>query len=132
KDYGILGAGLSNFPLVYNKYMGASTLFVGAGYAAHNIYIEMLVELGVIGILLFALASVTQLREANASCLAASPVSAELSKFLVACEAACFGMLACSFFLGLLWFKSFWLSWIFLAVLVRLLRSAQLAAPSAV
>ena len=132
KHYGIVGAGLSNFHVVYDKYMGASTLFRGAERDPHNIYLEILVELGLVGLLLFALASVTQVREANASRVAAGPVAAELSKFLLACEVACFGMLACSFFLGVLWFKPFWLAWIFLAVLVRLMRSAKLGTQPAV
>jgi hypothetical protein len=35
---------------------------------------------------------------------------------VVACHAAAWGMLTASFFLGMLWFKSFWLVWIMLAL----------------
>jgi len=125
KHYGTIGAGLSNFPIIYDKYMGAATLFQGSGFRAHNIYVEMLVELGSVGLLLFALASLSQLREAKASRVAVSRASTELSHFLVVCEATCLSMLVSSFFLGLLWAKTFWLAWMMLAMVVKLARSAE-------
>jgi hypothetical protein len=38
---------------------------------------------------------------------------------MVACEAACFGMLAAAWSKDLLWEKVFWFSWILLAIAAR-------------
>ena len=82
KDYGTIGAGLSNFPIVYDKYIGASPHFLGSGFVAHNIYVEMLVELGLVGLFLFGFASLSQLRAAKASWVTAAHGPAESSRTL--------------------------------------------------
>ena len=125
KDHGIIGAGLANFPIVYDNYKAAAEVFRGEGRAPHNIYLEVTVELGLVGFLLFVLALRSQLREARAAEAAAKDAPLELSNFLVACEATGWGMLACGFFLGILWFKMFWLCWIFISLMVKLLWSSS-------
>jgi O-antigen ligase len=126
KDHGIIGAGLGNFPIVYDNYKGAGEFFRGVTRAPHNIYLEVWVELGLIGLFLFALALISQLRETKASQPAMSGAPTKLAFYGVACEAACWGLLANGFFLGILWFKMFWLCWIFLALMVKLLRSSHI------
>lgn len=125
KDHGFIGAGLANFPVVYDTYKAAAEVFRGEGRAPHNIYLEVTVELGLVGFLLFVLALRSQMQEARAAGVAAKDAPPELSNFLVACEATCWGMLACGFFLGILWFKMFWLCWIFMSLMVKLLWSSS-------
>jgi hypothetical protein len=82
---------------------------------------------------LFILATTAQLKEAKFSYYAGlSSGSERMSHLLLAIEASCWGLLACSFFLGLLWFKLFWFAWILLALGTRLSRlSADNACASA-
>jgi O-antigen ligase len=100
---GILGAGLSNFPVLHNAYVP------GSRFIAHNSYLAVLVEFGVFGValMLAAIASsflaVQRTRRAGHGSIALS-----------ALEAACIGVLASSMFGDTLWTKSFWLAWILL------------------
>jgi O-antigen ligase len=98
---GFLGAGLDNF----NSLLG----FYSPGYerTAHNIYLLVLVELGVPGLamMLAAIASgffaVWRARSSGDNSIA-----------LAALEAACIGELITGFFLSSLFTKSFWMPWI--------------------
>jgi O-antigen ligase len=114
KDFAVSGAGLSNFSSVYDKYAGSARAFVGLHRDPHNIYLETGVELGIVGLglLLFAIGS--QLRMAKRMQPSLRGVPANLRA--IACQAAAWGMLAASFFLGMLWFKAFWLVWIMLTL----------------
>ncbi len=52
--YPIAGAGLNNFPTVYKKYAGyASKLYSSDGADAHNVYLAIAVEEGLVGLLCF-------------------------------------------------------------------------------
>ena len=114
KDFAFSGAGLSNFSSIYDKYAGSARAFVGLHRDPHNIYLETGVELGIVGLglLLFAIGS--QLRMAKRMQPSLRGVPANLRA--IACQAAAWGMLAASFFLGMLWFKAFWLVWIMLTL----------------
>jgi O-antigen ligase len=99
-----LGAGLDNFPVLYEDYSP------GSGKSAHNMYLGVLVDLGIPGLamMLAAIASgllaVWRARSTNSDSIALS-----------ALEAACVGMLMASLFGDLQWRKTFWLTWILLA-----------------
>jgi O-antigen ligase len=112
KQYGLLGAGLSNFPRVYDNYAGDAPKVMGFSRAPHNIYLGMWVELGIVGLLFFLNAIRLQFRAAN-QCGYATPLS---YLAVLAPQAGCWGLLAGGFFLDIVWRKVFWLGWILLAI----------------
>jgi O-antigen ligase len=116
KDYFLTGAGMENFSVIYNRYATHALGYAGLNRVAHNIYLQIAVESGVIGFLLFAFVVASHLRCASqreASCVGAVRFR------LTACMAAAYGMLVASFFLGLLWTKAFWVVWIMMAICSR-------------
>lgn len=110
--YPVVGAGLNNFPVVYTKYAGyASHLYSSDSADAHNVYLAIAVEEGLVGLLLFLMAVRKQFQIVS-KCRArivGSPI------MLVCCEAAFCGMLVVCFFGNFLWDKSFWFAWVLLA-----------------
>jgi O-antigen ligase len=119
KDYFLAGAGLDNFSVIYNNYAAHATRFAGLNRPAHNIFLEIAVESGAIGLLLFAFVIGSHLKYA----LRRDKVSMGAVRFrLIACEAATCGILVASFFLGLLWTKTFWVTWTLLAICTRVPR----------
>jgi O-antigen ligase len=120
KKYGIFGAGLENFPIAYNEYARFSPKFVGYSFGAHNIYLQIWVELGIVGVLLLVAAVTSQLW------ISRGPRTGKmLASSSVPFEAAGWAMLATGFFLGILWLKSFWLVWMLLAVAGKPNRGAR-------
>jgi len=105
RRFGILGAGLDNFPAVHRIYVTQGPKPNAMG--AHNIYLLAWVELGIFGLAMMLAAagghllSVRRVRRAG---------NKEI--ILAALEGACFGVLALSLFADLLWTKFFWLPWI--------------------
>jgi O-antigen ligase len=120
KHYGWLGTGWDGFPVAYNEYARYAPVFEGFGRGAHNIYLGMWVELGIIGLLLMLGAVIAHLHEAQPALTARS---GRRDILLIATEAACWGMLACGFFLDIVWRKPFWLVWMLLPVAVRIHKS---------
>lgn len=118
REWGLQGAGIENFTTVYQKYAGDAPVFRGYNMEPHNVYLLIGVELGIVGLFLFANAARTQLASAAALNRARSRESIYAPS--VACEAACWGMLAMGLSLGILWLKAFWFSWALLAISVRL------------
>jgi O-antigen ligase len=103
--FGWFGAGLSNFPAVYDMY--ASTPPRGLSRGAHNTYLGTWVESGVVGLVFLLAAVVSHLR------IVKRPNEGMSQAVLPAvCEAACFGFLVVAFFGDPLWTKAFWLPWI--------------------
>ena len=118
KRYGLIGAGLRNFDKAYIEYMGAgSKVFAHSSIDAHNIYLLVAVELGVVGLGLMGMAMFSAIR---AGWRIQERLNNRLVNSPVAYEAAAWAMLASSFFVGTLWRKSFWLVWIMYALVVRL------------
>ena len=118
QHYPVAGAGLGNFPIIYNQFAGyASHLYFKAvNNDAHNVYLAVAVEEGIVGLLLFLMAIWVQFKIV-AKCrsqIQTTPV------MLFSCEAAFCGMLAASIFGTILWDKTFWLTWVLLAFVVTL------------
>lgn len=106
KSYGAFGAGLENFQMAFQKYVGTSRFFAGDQRNAHNIYLCAAVEFGLPGVLLLFLALRAHLRAFP------RPTSnIATSARLVAFEAACWGMLVAGFGVDILWRKAFWFIW---------------------
>lgn len=102
--YGVMGAGLSNFPNAYTKYMGEAPHYKGDFRDAHNIFLAVGVETGVVGLLLLIGALVSQLRAAISLKRAY-----RIQTFLPATEAAMWGLIVSGMTANILWFKAFWL-----------------------
>jgi O-antigen ligase len=109
RRYGLFGAGLNNFPVAYTHYAGEASHFKGYGRDAHNIYLAIGVETGLVGLLLFACAVGSQLRS-----VLHCKDRRGIYNLLLASECAWWGMLGVGIFGNILWAKPFWLSWILL------------------
>ncbi len=116
REYGVWGAGLDNFPVAYNEYEGYAPMFRGYSRAAHNIYLGMWIEVGIVGISFLTSAFISQLRLIK-FCQRIPGERARLKLLVV--ESACFGVLTSGFFLDIIWRKAFWLPWILLALYTR-------------
>lgn len=128
KRYGLMGAGLENFPYAFKEFVGYQPVFHGFYFqAAHNIYVQISVELGVVGMVTMIGALVSQLRAVKRLY---ARIGRSLALDVLPYEAACWGLLVAGFFLGVIWLKGFWLSWILLAVATRIGDSASGLAPS--
>ncbi len=115
KDNFLYGAGLDNFPVIYQRYAGYAPTYWGYYRAPHNIYLGVSVELGILGITLLLLAFGSQLRDAHLALKASRQFD-----WIIPLEAACWAMLVDGMSLDILWRKSFWLTWMLLAATVRL------------
>jgi O-antigen ligase len=124
QDYAVVGAGLNNFPVVYNKYAGyASHQEFKSDRDPHNVYLGVSVEEGLVGLFFFAMALRTQFKIVSK----VRARTAESSTMLIACEATCWGVLVASVFGSFLWDKVFWIAWVLLAfaLTVQSARSSQ-------
>lgn len=122
KNHSIVGVGLDNFPLAFDRYAKYETVFRGYRRAPHNIYLGTLTELGIIGFLLF-LASVRSELQA----IEKLKVAAKRVPMVVACEGACFSILIVGLSKDILWDKVFWFSWILLASAARIQSAEEVA-----
>ncbi|HXX13333.1 MAG TPA: O-antigen ligase family protein [Candidatus Eremiobacteraceae bacterium] len=111
KHYPLFGTGLGNFPIVYQQYAGFSRKFHGFTRSPHNIYLSILVDVGILGLGLFVMAVVRQARDVSQFRKNTGPPTV----WVVAGEAAFYSLLVYGFFVDLIWDKAFWLAGIFLA-----------------
>ncbi len=111
--YCVGGIGLGNFPIAYEQAVAFSdvTRNVGTVRPAHDLYLEIGVETGVLGLALFALAIWAEWRTIRLR--GSFPVAAGLAAALI-------GFLLADVFEGFLWFKHAWLPF----MLIRLLEAA--------
>ena len=129
KHYPLWGAGLDNFQMAYRPYSGYAPRFYGYFRAAHNIYLQTAVELGILGftLMLASVAShfrqIQRLRKEKGNLIALR---------LVPYEAAGCALLAAGFFLDIVWQKLFWLVWILAVIAVQVTRNtpALVASPA--
>ena len=119
KHYGVFGAGLSNFSTVYTKYAGYAPRFVGFDRASHNLYLEMSVEAGIIGLLLLAQAIRMQLGSGNKN----KRPAGKPNPWMIAVEAASWSILTAAMFAHLFWEKSFGSSGLWLLLAAQLFRN---------
>jgi O-antigen ligase len=103
------GAGFGNFEEAYTESFAfsAASTNVGLDRPAHNIYLGLAVETGVIGLTLFGLALVWEWSQ-----LSLQP----LQWISPAMRAALFGILVAEIFLSAIWFKYFWLVFVFVRI----------------
>jgi O-antigen ligase len=96
------GAGLGNFPAAYDQtssFVGLSKN-VGVSRPAHDIFLSVVVETGIIGLTLLVLALLAELRDAAR--LGRTRAMPSLTSAIV-------GILVANVFLSAIWFKYFWL-----------------------
>jgi O-antigen ligase len=103
RHYGFVGAGFFNFPFAYTNYAGEAHHYEGNYRDSHNIYLAMGVELGIVGLTLFALAMRSQFRA-----FAKSRNYVEGNHLRLATQAAAVGVLVFGLFGNILWTKGFW------------------------
>lgn len=115
KEYWVLGAGLSNFPLAYNQFAQAASGFLGYGKGGHNIYLTAIVELGVVGLAILVYAMWSHLRRLKEA-VVSFPGNQGQARNVI--EAACLGIMVSAFFRDVIWSKAFWLPWM-LMILAR-------------
>lgn len=113
REYWIVGAGLSNFGFAYDEYAHG---FLGYSRGAHNIYLGMWVELGIVGLFFMIAAIISQLDSVRRW---RRKPGGKRSAYGLAVACACFGMLASGFFLDIVWRKAFWFPWILLSLSAR-------------
>ena len=121
KAYWLPGAGLNNFPVVYQAYAGYAKEFSGFNRGSHNMYLNVTVELGIVGLVLMSAAMFSEFRAVTKL---RSALGGALPLVTLALEAACWAVLANAFFGDILWSKPFWVSWLLLAMAVRLGRES--------
>jgi O-antigen ligase len=112
------GAGLGNFTVAYNEstaFAGASRN-VGLDRPAHNVFLGLAVETGLVGLFLFGLALSAEW------VLLGAPRVRNLSPSL---KPALIAVLIANFFLSTLWFKYFWL----VLTMIRATEGAAEASP---
>lgn len=126
RDHGLLGVGLDNFRVAYVQYAGEAPIFRGYSKVAHNVPLQVLAEMGVVGLALFIAGCRAQV---GALLEAARRYGRVPKAMLVACEAACWGMLVMGLSLDIMWRKAFWLVWILAALAVRLHNEETSLAP---
>lgn len=102
-----MGAGLGNFPTVYGElfaFSGAERN-VGLERPGHNLYLEVVVETGVVGLTLLAVALIAEWMAMRTTGRAAPALAAVLVALLVV-----------DMFEGFIWFKYFWLPFILIRI----------------
>lgn len=103
------GAGFDNFPVVYNNifpFSGAAKN-VGLDRPAHNLYLELAVETGLIGVTLFSLALLLEWKGLK---------SEQMTRLAPSLGAALIALLVANIFEGQIWFKYFWIVFILIRI----------------
>lgn len=102
ENHCLLGVGIGNFPRIYNKVFAFSGADENVGYnrVAHNLYLSLAVETGIIGLTLFGVALVAEW--ARLSSQQMMTIGPSFKPLLV-------GLLIVNIFLSAVWFKYFWL-----------------------
>jgi O-antigen ligase len=110
RQFCTLGAGLGNFPTVFTELFASSGAGrnVGLDRPGHNLYIQVAVETGFVGLTLLGFALVTEWRALRSTGSLAPALAASLVALLVV-----------DGFESFLWFKYFWLFFLFIRLAER-------------
>lgn len=105
----VWGAGLGNFEEAYTQSFAfsAASANVGLDRPAHNIYLGLAVETGVIGLTLLVLALFVEWIQLSGE---------RVRRVSPAIRAALFGLVVAEIFLSAIWFKYFWLLFILIRI----------------
>ena len=125
KHYGVTGVGLANFQVAYTNFAGHASRFFGYGRGAHNMYLEVAVEFGVVGMILLLAALVSNLRVL----WQAQTAHERRPMYLVAVEASCWAAIVAQFFAGETFAKSLWFTWTVCLMAAKLAQQEKEAAP---
>lgn len=110
KHYWLFGAGLDSFAAVYGQFSyGLTDYYLAGPKVAHNIFLQVGVEFGVVGLAIMLAAFVKHYRYIR-------DIAVNLNDESVWLGACLIGTFAQGMFLGILWNKSFWLLWILIAL----------------
>jgi exopolysaccharide production protein ExoQ len=120
KRFGLFGAGLENFVDVHQLYVPHGPL--GYAFGAHNSYLMVWVELGIVGLVLMLSALYCHLR--------ATAKLKRRDRTIVTLEAASMAVLVAAFFGDIIWTKLFWWPWILLTWAIRTAGTAPDSATS--
>ena len=101
------GAGFGGFYAAFAAFAGYASQFYGYNVDPHNTYLQIWVDTGLVGLLLFARIVWLQLTFSKSGKRTDSPI-------LIACQAAAYGLFVVAFFDSLLAEKGFWLVLVFL------------------
>jgi O-antigen ligase len=112
KHNAIIGTGLENFTVAYREYAGKALVFRGIDRPAHNVYLQVWGETGIIGLGLLLAAIWLQLKQTRGR---AGPPD----HLLIAAEAACWGTLAMGMSGNIQWNKPFWFAFMVLALVMQ-------------
>lgn len=123
EKYWLFGAGLANFPLAYTEYANYAPNFMGLSRAAHNLYLEILVELGIAGFTLMAFMIWKHFRTLLTKRVATGDDHVMLMAVLVA-------MLIANFFGDFILEKSFWMLWTMIGIFRNLAYDKRIQARS--
>jgi O-antigen ligase len=117
KRYPVIGTGLENFSVAYGQVAGYAHVFPSHGYAreAHNTYLEVWGDMGVVGLVFFIAAVWSQMKTARTALSRHGP----RDYFGIAIEAACWGQLVMGLSGNVQWTKEFWLAFILLALITQ-------------
>ena len=119
EKYFLFGAGLGNFPSAFDEFMHYAPNYMGAYRAAHNLYLEILVELGLVGFSLMILMMWKHYR-------AIPPRLDKDDNNQVMLKAVFWAMLTANFFGEFLLRKSFWLLWMMILMYRNVLKSESI------
>jgi O-antigen ligase len=103
------GGGMDSFPVIFDQIFpfSAAAKNVGQDRPAHNVYLELAVETGFIGLTLFGLAILAEWKLLR---------SREMRKVGPSVSAALIALLTTNVFEGQIWFKYFWILFVFVRV----------------
>jgi O-antigen ligase len=104
EKYWLFGAGFENFPNAYNEFVDYWPVFRGLNRAPHNIFLEILVDLGIVGFALLIIALIKHYKVISSRFI-------QENSDQIMLKATFWGMLTDSFFINSLWLKPFWLLW---------------------
>ncbi len=118
RAYWLTGAGTDNFPIAYTQFVNYGTGFEGFFRASHNIYLQFIVEQGLIGtaFLFWGLIRHYMLIRSKRD-------AGESDKKML--TGAFWAMLAAAFFGDFFWDKSFWVLWMMIIIFDNLHKTAR-------